>query len=219
MDSQDGGNRISWYFPIHEPGMYYIIITDAVGRWARTDTVSMRREEFYLYAQTETAVIDPSENRGVRITVQVSGGDIAKKDGSDDVTFDWYRTRRGSSKTVLIDVENDPYVVKDSLRHSSFWENDVRGIQESIVVTLPGDYYCVVTDRSGNQVTAWNIEVRARGYAPFIYRQPEDVIIPGSSAKYPEAKLVCWALYSGETGSESSQSNIVYNWWKYTDEG
>ena len=180
LESQTSGQ-----FTVNIPGEYYIHVEDATGRWADSDVIVVEDYDFrFADVPDEVFMEDPYE--GIRFSISVAGG-LAP------YTYEWFYW----DSTDLDDFTYDP--VPDSKRVSYSESSSIRS--NSI-----GYYRCEVTDANGVMIRTTPIFLGYIGSKPFIYRQPEDMIISSSSTEPLGASI--WAIATPGV-------NLQYDWWHY----
>ncbi|MBR3275007.1 MAG: hypothetical protein IKG08_00125 [Eubacterium sp.] len=194
---------------IEDSGLYYFIITDSSGRWARTETVRVNVEYLWIYANTDYVQVE-DDSKAVTLQVKVCGTGVT---GVDSVTFDWFRINEQTREWIPID-ENDPYVaVVHNVNY--FTEGEYTGLENRIDVTMPGFYVCLATDAGGHEAVSESLWVNYVRPEPYFTVQPESVSIPGSSTAHPVATLTCEAVSADDYVRAANESRMTYSWERY----
>jgi len=176
---------------VTDEGTYYFIIRDAEGRWARSDFARVEPYELKL-AVSHVSDELTSDNSHIIFVAKAIGGE-------EPYTYEWARYDQKAGGYVTLNGVEDPLA-------RVTWEGTYLEIKK------PGLYRCMVTDVNGAEA-GWMAEIPYTGTKPKIVQEPQDIMIPYSTA-LPATDLVCEAV----SGS-GDDSNIRYAWEKKTGTG
>ena len=119
--------------------------------------------------------------------------------GEEPYTYEWTRYDEKAGEFVTLNGVEDPMA-------RVTWEGTYLEIKK------PGLYTCNVTDANGAEA-GWMKQIPYTGTKPKIILEPQDVMIPYSTA-LPTTDLVCEAI-----NGSGDDSGLLYAWEKKTETG
>lgn len=191
VEIKTGGNHMS--FEISQSGTYEIYVTDAKGRYARSNEFAVEDYGFQLKNYPERILATDQYGGDAKLVVEVEGGEAPYR-------FIWSK--------LYVD-ESDKRIWYQSpwgdLREDAVFTQDTRKTSAHITPGAPGLWECTVQDKNGATVTTKPMEVVWDRYQPYITVHPERI-------GYGDTKPATLDLHCAAVGRDGTDKELIYRW-------